>query len=371
MKIALVSPKYAPHIGGVETHVSELAARMAAYGHEVEVLTQEDSRRGLPRIACSNGVTVRRFATVGTGIRYPQAPGLWHHLAVRRGTYDVVHVHSYHATPALAAALAHGRILVFTPHYHGTGHTVLSRLAHVPYRAAGRFIFSRSDRIICVSRAEAAVVRRHFPGTDRRIVIIPNGVDPVELRAAAAFPVTGSILLCVGRLDVYKNVVPIILALRHLSPDYQLAIVGDGPESDHLSSVARQMGLADRVHLLGTVSRLDLCRWFQTASVFVTLSAHEAFGIAVLEAVVAGSPVVASDIPAHRELVGLVGADAITLISRFSDPSAVAKAVLKAVSGPTRLTAPVPTWDSVAQATLRVYQDLATAQADTSAINLG
>ncbi|HYA69735.1 MAG TPA: glycosyltransferase family 4 protein, partial [Acidimicrobiales bacterium] len=147
----MVSPRYEPVVGGLVTHVAALATRVASAGHAVEILTQEHRHRGLPAVETVSGVVVRRFAILGGGDRYPQSPELWRHLIERADDYDLVHAHSYHATPALAASLAHCRRLVFTPHFHGSGHTWPVRLAHLPYRLVGQLVFGRADRVVCVS----------------------------------------------------------------------------------------------------------------------------------------------------------------------------------------------------------------------------
>src|SRR5439155_17037121 len=104
-RIGYIAPGYIPSTGGVQTHVAQLARRAAAYGYHVEVLTQESDRR-LPAVEAIDGVTVRRFPVWVPGQTYTMAPGLWAYLARHHTRYDVVHAHSYHALPALEAALA-------------------------------------------------------------------------------------------------------------------------------------------------------------------------------------------------------------------------------------------------------------------------
>jgi glycosyltransferase involved in cell wall biosynthesis len=358
VKIALVSPRYEPVVGGLVTHVAELAKRIGAAGHQVEVLTQEHRSSELPAVETVDGIVIRRFAILGTGDRHPQAPGLWRWLAGTSATYDLMHAHCYHATPALAAALTGGRPLVVTPHYHGSGHTRLSRVAHVPYRLAGHRIFSRADRVICVSEAEATLVRRRFPRSAARITVIPCGVDSDELRGATPFTADGTIVLSAGRLAPYKHVSSVLPALRLLPDDFRFVVAGDGPAHRQLARMADRYGLVHRTTLLGTIPRDELCRWFRTASVFVTLSDHEAFGISLLEALVAGSSVVASDIPAHREVAALAAPGAVQLISERDGPAKLAEAIARAARTAVGPVATVPTWDAIAESTMALYESL-------------
>src|SRR5438105_10543857 len=281
-RIAYIAPRYLPFTGGVQTHVAQLARRAAAHGYHVEVLTQ-DSDRSLPAVEVIDGVTVRRFPVWIPAQTYAMAPGLWAYLARYPTRYDVVHAHGYHAVPALGAALAGCRPLVFTPHYHGTGHSCLRRWLHVPYRVPGAAIFRRSSRVICVSDAEAALVRRHFPHASNRLTVIPNGVDTRALREAAPYAEERTVILSVGRLEAYKNVHLTIEALAHLPATFVLRVIGDGPARQTLEDLATRVGLGERVAFLGRVGDEVLRRWFRTARVYVSMSGHEACGVTLFE----------------------------------------------------------------------------------------
>ncbi len=354
----MVTPRYAPHLGGVESHVSALAPRIAAAGHTVEVLTQEvGGPDGTPQVL-GEGLTVRRFPALGWDTPYTQSPTLWRFLHSEMGTYDLVHAHSYHATPALAVALAGCRRMVFTPHYNGPGHSNSTHLAHLAYRPLGRLITRRARRIICVSRAEADLLVGHFPRARDRITVIPNGVDQEGLNAEA-WPSQPPTVLCVGRLEPYKNVGLVIQAMRHLPGEIRLVVVGDGPLRHRLERLAQETGTSQRVTLLGSVPRGILVRWIRTATVQVSMSAHEAFGITVLEALAAGTPVVASDIPAHREFLSKAPAGSLTLVPENATPEVLATALRAAVArGPVGAMAGT-NWDAVAELTMQVYFEVA------------
>ena len=356
-RIAYIAPRYIPYTGGVQTHVAQLARRAAAHGCHVEVLTQECDR-SLPAVEVVDGVMVRRFPVWVPGQTYTMAPGLWAYLARHPTRYDVVHAHSYHAWPALGAALAGCRPLVFTPHYHGTGHSRLRRWLHVPYRALGAAIFRRSNRVICVSDAEAALVRRHFPHVVGRVSVIPNGVDVGALREAAPYPKERTVILSVGRLEEYKNVHVTIQALAHLDATFVLRVIGDGPARPALEALVTRLGLQERVECLGQVDEIRLYRWFRTAAVHVSMSSHEAFGITLLEALAAGSGVVAADIPAYREIARSTGSPAIALVPLDTSPVALARVIRDAVARGAQITVmpQLLSWDEVAAQTISIYR---------------
>jgi len=362
LRVALVTPRYTPSIGGVETHVAHVATRLAARGYAVEVLTQAHARGLAPR-EMIGGVAVRRFP-LPLACESPLlafAPGLWAYLARHGARYDVAHAHHYHALPALGAALTECGPLVFTPHYHGGGHSPLRSLLHGPYRHAGAHVFGRARRVICNSETEAALVRRDFPDASGRINIIYPGVDIAAIRAAAPYPETRRVILSVGRLETYKNVRLVIGALRYLDDSYVLRVIGDGPARTALEELARRLGVCDRVLFLGRVDDGIVRRWLRTAHVYASMSAHEAYGLALVEALVAGAPALASAIPAYQEIARGMPSAATALLPLDSSPAAVAAALgALATRPPFRLDpGDVATWDDVVARTEDVYSALA------------
>lgn len=358
VKIVYTCPAYPPSIGGVETHVAQIAARLATGGHHVEVLT-EQCGTALPAVETVDGVIVRRFQTARGDRRYAFAPGLWRYIVERGREYDIVHAHSYHAFTSLAASLVPSRPLVFTPHYHGTGSTRLGRVLHLPYRAAGAWLFHRASRVICVSRAESELVLRHFPFAAGRTAIIPNGVDVDRLQGAEPFDCDTKIVFTTGRLKSYKGVHRLIEALGDLDPSYRLHVAGDGPALPNLRAMAARRHMDQRIRFLGPVDDMTLMRWYRTARVFVSMSEQEAFGLTVLESLAAGTPVVASDIAAHREVRDMTGSALLRLIPLEAAPAELARAIEDAVAG-SKASGPsyLPTWDSVAGQTVELYHSV-------------
>lgn len=370
MRIALVSPGYPPAAGGVEVVVAQTARALARAGASVEVLAQEH-RHDLPRIAEDDGVVIRRFATT-PGRTYPVAPGLWRYLQRHQTRYDVVHGHSYHCAVAAGAALVlrghrNGPGFVYSPHYHGGGHTTLSSLIHHAYRPVGRTVFSRAATVVCVSRAEAELVARHFPAVAARIAVVPNAVDTAAIAAAEPWPQQPETVLSVGRLERYKRIDRLLGAFRLVPAPARLVVIGDGPDRERLEKLAAEHGLTERVRFLGRVSDADLARWLRTALALCSLSEHEAFGLAPAEALAAGASVVLSDIPAHAELV----ADSGILIGERDDDAQIATALVsalgrKALRGPGKpggtatatVAAAVAGWDQAAATLLDIYEHI-------------
>jgi glycosyltransferase involved in cell wall biosynthesis len=352
MRVGLIAPRFLPDIGGLEIHVENITRRLVAAGHSVEVMAQ--AIPSAKRLEQLDGATVRRFPIRLGGDAYPFAPGLWSYIGRHARDFDVVHIHSYHATPAIPAALAPVRRLVFTPHYLGGGRTLLAQAIHKPYRLIGRILFERANHVVCTTAAEAAMVAHDFPHAISKTSIIPNGIDLELINSAAPPDHTPPVILCVGRLEKYKNTDLVVAAMPFLDQSMKLVIVGDGPSAKGLAHLAAELGVASRVELVGAVKWPEVYGWFRAADVFVTMSARESYGMTVLEAHAAGARIVASDIPAHRELIAILGPQA-ALVPVSDGPAELAAAIRAAAALPTQTAQAVPSWDDHVQSLLRIY----------------
>jgi 1,2-diacylglycerol 3-alpha-glucosyltransferase len=353
MRIAYVCPRYPPQIGGVETHVSSLATRVADRGHDVDVLTLADD--STESVTDGGGVTVRRFPIGPLGGHFGPPRALRRYMREHAGSWDLVHAHGHGSPPALAAALASTAPLVFTPHFHGMRRSLAGRAYGTLIRSQASAVLRRAARIICVSEAEADALVGRFPRTAGRIVVIPNGTSRSPVPPRSDGPCAPQIL-SLGRLVEYKHVDEVIAALPHLPDDVTLQVVGDGPARPSLEDRAEREGLTQRVRFLGHVDDDRVDRALSESRVLVTMSGLEAFGLAPLDAVAAGLPVVASDIPAHREMLQHFGAERMTLVPLGASPAELATAIERAAAtGPHEPPADLPTWDRVADLVLGVY----------------
>lgn len=366
--IAIATPRYAPDIGGVEKHVEELARGLVARGVPVEVLTSDPTGR-LPRTERHDGVLVRRFPTLAGDAVFFLSPRLlrwaWRHAE----RYRLIHAHSYHTLVPLAVAMGARRAdvpLVVTPHYHATGHTPLRSLLHIPYRPVAARVLHGAASVIAVSTVERGWLERDFG--DLPLHVLPNGVDlrlpdaGVATEPVALDRVTGEVtLLSVGRLETYKGAERIVTALPHLSPEVRLTIIGTGPAAGAIRATAERLGVADRVRMPGHVSVAELTAWYGAADLFVTLSREEAFGMTVLEAAGSGAPVLASSIPAHREVAGFVAPGRIALVEPSIEAEPLAAAIRDALTAgrsSERTGWRLPTWKAMVDGVLEVYAEV-------------
>jgi glycosyltransferase involved in cell wall biosynthesis len=210
--------------------------------------------------------------------------------------------------------------------------------------------------VICVSRAEADLLERHFPNVKDRVRVVPNGVDRGELDAADPMPWPGVLVVSAGRLETYKHVDKTVAAMRELPEDFTLIVTGDGPERARLEALVADFGLSGRVKLLGRVDVAELYRWYKRADVYVSMSTNEAMPVTIVETLAAGARVVASDIPAHRDIRARTrGAITITPVEvTAADLAFAIRAAAESAPSPDQ---DVPTWRDVADQTLQVYRE--------------
>ena len=366
LKVLLVTPRYAPAIGGVEWHTQMLANQLRRQGVSIEVACTDPTARA-PHVGRVEGITVRRFPTFRGDSTFFVAPSLARWVVRHSGAYDIVHAHSYHTPIPLLAAIAASRArvpLVVTPYFHGTGHTAARRLLHVPYRFAGAWAMRRADAIICISAAERRLLEERFEVQPNRVKVIPVGIDVDELASARAIsrPPGRRVVLVVGRLERYKGAARVIEAAGQLPTDVDLVVIGDGPDRIDVLAAAGRAGIDDRFQLHARVERDKLLSWYRTADVFVSMSDHESFGITLLEAVASGARAVASDIPAHREVAQFLPAGAVELVDGDASSTQLAAQIVRAAARGriSEASATVPTWQEVGMRTLDVYRRVAT-----------
>lgn len=344
MKICLVTHRFSPHTGGIETHVRQVSERLVERGHEVVVLTADRSEE-LPSVEHRNGVEVRRYRSFAPGDAFHIAPGIA--AAGRQAEADIVHAHNYHSLPVLFAALGVTDVrFVVTPHYHGGSASSIRDSLLSLYGPVGSWALRQADTVVAVSEWERRRLEVDF-GIEARV--IPNGIERERFAEVDSEKRDRPYLLTVGRLEEYKGVQYIIRALTAL-PDRELVVAGSGPYRSELEEIAKAEEVADRVTFLGHVDKERLPLLYAGAEVFLSVSDFEAYGMTVGEGLAAGTPCVVHTAGALSDWTtkfGCVGID---------DRSAhrVAEAVLSA-RGRSPDGASLSTWEEVTDALLDVY----------------
>lgn len=322
LRVGIVAPSFAPSRGGVETYVASAACALAGEGADVTVITQAPKSAGLPRHSVRDGYAVERHhLPVADKFDVPSLAAAT--AASRQGRFDVLWLHNYHSPLAWLVAERTRCPIAFTPHYHGVGHTPLRRALHVAYRPAGRRIMRASRRVVAVTEAEAALLRRDFPQELRqKVTVIPTAV-PDPFNGHPAVPDASNTVLTVARQEPYKRtdlLIRAIAQLRQRRVSVRLVVIGDGAGLADSRHLVNELDANDVVSFTGAVDDETLARTWAAASVYASASEQEAYGIGVAQALVAGLPVVASDIPAHRELVQRAGPHAAARLCDLAGP---------------------------------------------------
>ena len=133
------------------------------------------------------------------------------------------------------------------------------------------------------------------------------GADLLRLFVPDGSPRNAAEVLFVGRLVAVKGVDTLISALPDVlagRPDATLTVVGGGPERDRLAELARRLDVASCVTFVGPVPHAELAKYYRRAALLVLPSREEGFGLVLIEALGCGCPVVASDLPAIRGVLG-------------------------------------------------------------------
>ncbi|MGW4717358.1 glycosyltransferase family 4 protein [Nocardia sp. NPDC004260] len=361
MKIGMVCPYSFDVPGGVQAHVVELARVFIERGHKVSVLAPASEGTPLPEFVVSAG---RAVAIPYNGSVARLSFGPMAYTRIRRwiegNDFDVLHIHEPNAPSLsmLALKIAEGPI-VATFHTSTTKSLVLSTFQGVlrPYheKIAGRIAVSELAR------------RWQVEALGSDAVEIPNGVDvPAFARAPMlpGYPRPGGTVLFLGRYDEPRKGMEVLLgALPELvrkHPDVEILIVGRGDED----RLRREAGdLSGHLRFLGQVSDEEKASAMRSADVYVAPNlGGESFGIILIEAMAAGTAVVASELDAFRRVLrdGSAG-----MLVPVGDSAALAAALHAVLTDDVRREGLVHTatqvvgeydWPVVAEQILRVYE---------------
>ena len=296
LRILHLGKYYPPVRGGIETVVETLTRGEAEWAETSALVLNEGC---VTTFEHRDGVAVRRVGTVARAGSVALAPTLPVWLA--RAEADILVLHEPNPMALAAYFLARPRIPLVV-WYHSE--VVRSRWKYqLLYEPFLEFALRRAARIVVASpplRAVPALTRYRD-----KCVVVPFGlplgrygvvsgtppeVDSIEKRTSRAT------FLFVGRLVGYKGVDVLLRAVPGL--DAETVIIGDGPQRSSLESLARSLGITDRVHFLGEVAADELLDWYQACDVFVlpSVTRQEAFGMVQLEAMLCGRPCVSTDL---------------------------------------------------------------------------
>ena len=383
LRILHCSWEYPPIVyGGLGRHIEALTRAQAAAGHEVVVLTQDADRLDPP-----SGVRV-----VGAPRDAPHVPLDVEHLLpwvmgftsglIRAGLRlgddwrpDVVHGHDWmvsHASLALATAFSVPYCTTVHATEAGRHQGWLSGTLSQAIHGIEWWSVDMADRVITCSDAMRNEVITLFEPSPERIVVIANGVSPVDWDALQAKRRADRakdgrpLVVFAGRLEWEKGVHTLIEALavvRRQIPDVHLVIAGEGSTTTTLREDVRARRLGRHVDFAGWLPFDDLTRLLAGADVVVVPSLYEPFGLVALEAAIVGAPLV---VARTGGLIEVVDDPATGWLFEAGDADGLASCVVAALSDPEEararahraraLLAERFSWPVIAERTLGVYR---------------
>src|SRR6266576_3991736 len=287
-------------LAGAEVLLSEMLPRMRQRGLEVAVLLLKhlDSPLEIDLRAAGFHFLPSRGSDIYSPLH------IWS-LAKHISSFDVVHSHLFPAQLWVAAGtrLASRRVPLVTsePSTHNRRRRRWARPLDV-------WMYRNYKEITCNSKATAECLIEWVSEVADRVSVIHNGV-PVErfqdakpARKSEVLPTANGrpVIMFVARFDPTKDHATLLRATCRV-PDAELVLVGDGDSRPAMQQLASDLGIGERVHFLGR--RADIPQLLKLADLYVHASNSEGFGIAAVEAMSAGLPVVASDVPGLNEVV--------------------------------------------------------------------
>ena len=312
MRILIINSEYPPLGGGAGNASANIAQCLADTGYEVTVLTVHHGT--LPRKEQKQNLTILRIpalrrkedrSTALEQIAFIISASLWTFSLIRKPKPDATL--AFFGVPSGAVAflikilfripyivsLRGGDVPGFRPYDFSLHHKLIA-----PFL---RLIWKNASSIVANSNGLRDLALKFDSRFE--IPIIPNGVD-LDLYRTNERDWATPYLLSAGRLVYQKGLdlgMRALADLKHLN--WQWTIAGDGPQLDHLKTLAHELGIQDRVIFAGWQSREQIIQQYQQANIFLFPSRHEGMPNAVLEAMASGLPVVASRIAGNEELV--------------------------------------------------------------------
>ena|GEM_PF-81269 len=325
--------------GGAEKLLTELLPRLQERGIECHVLALDGRACVFARELEAGGVRVD-FAVLKAGKRAKPAFSPLRVFSIMKKIRDfdpdIVHSHlgpSFHWC-AVASVFARGSRFVTTEHASEN-----RRMAMPLLRGFEKWCYGRYDSIVCVSPSVAQALGDWLGLGGSGISVAPNGV-PLDRFASARAPAADVAAWLAGRRGIVmvarfvptKDHETAIRALASLPEDHVLVLVGDGGEKPGMERLAKTLGVAERC--LFTGSRNDVPEILAACEMYLQTSRKEGFGIAALEAMAAGLPVAAADVPGLGPLVAGAG-----LLFPAGEWTAAARRILELEAPDARKTA--------------------------------
>lgn len=346
IRVLMVVRLFFPWVGGTEGQAYRLAKELLKKNVSVQIVTGWWFR-GTPQHETMDGIPIFRNQTLWEmfGVRglrkfggYLYIASLLWHLWRQRDNYDVLHVHglNYHAAATVLAGRRLHRKTIVKLANSGQASDI-RKMEAGQQLPLSRYLLPtalRSDRFVATSGAIAQELVAAGVQAEK-IVNLPNGVEVASITAKSDYALhEPARLIFVGRLHEQKGLDTLLAAYQRLLarlPDRQvrLRLLGDGPLRAELVRLAASLGVTEQIEFMGTTP--EVYGYLLQSDIFVLPSRAEGHSNALLEAMACGLPVLASDIQANAEVVG-VGRSGLTFA--VGDPESLARNLARLLDEP-------------------------------------
>jgi glycosyltransferase involved in cell wall biosynthesis len=329
-RIVQLGKYYAPDVGGVETLTQNLAIGFAEAGWQSDVVV---FAKGLSGRTLANGVKVTRCRMAFALASQPFSIGWIVRASNALLRAEPVILHAPNILGALVSVVFRRAPLIVFWHADVVNKAWLGRII-APLEQA---MLERAALIWATSDEYAQHSLPLQPWLAKLRILVPGIADPAQTERTAdlnpklaTFIGGRTLILAVGRLVSYKGFDQLVEAAAWLTDDYAVTVVGEGPQRSALQKLIHQLGLSNRVLLAGRLNQEQLHALFRVAKLFAMTSNErsEAFGIAQIEALAHGVPIVATDVPGSG-VSSVSDRGAFGALVPVGDPQALAAAILR------------------------------------------
>ena len=320
MKIAHIVCAFSPYYGGIGKVAEYMAEQLILKGHEIDIITpsyntQKENNTNL-------NFTVKRITPF---IKFGKAafiPSIFFSL----NKYDIIHFHyPFFGTTEilwLYKLLNKNSKIVISYHMDFIADTFFKKIMSIPSTIISPSLFKRSNKIIVSSLdyVNHSRIKKFYTKNKEKFIEIPFAADPLFdknsfnnneskiLKTKYNIPTDKKILLFVGGLDnahYFKGLDYLLKALKYINIPSHLVIVGDGDLKQKYLTIAKELGILNKIIFVGRVSDTKLVELYNLSDLFVlpSINMSEAFGIVLVNAMSCKKPVIASDLPGVRSVV--------------------------------------------------------------------
>ncbi len=303
--IVQVTSYYPPHLGGMQNCAAQIAEGFVDKGYAVSVYTSDTGYSG------NTGRHTKSQVHYLKSIEFAHTPIIFtlffRLFALPR--HSLIHLHVAQAfSPEIVYLISKLKGIPYIAHIHldvdpsGPFGFLLGTYKKLFLKR----VLQAAAKIVCLSESQKMLIAAKYTLPLEAIVVIPNGVAETYFIAKKTSENIVPHLLFVGRLTSQKNLSLLIEAISHMRAKVFLDIVGEGELRKNIEALIQKHKLQN-VHLHGQKIGRELIEFYQSADIFVLPSLKEGFSLSMLEALAAGLPVVASDLPEMRPILGECG----------------------------------------------------------------